>query len=74
MALGGGKRGWGGRKNWVLGSVRLGLNLGAAVHRPGDLLEPTVPICKVWVVITHPFWRVVVNLECNNVWEVPGAR
>lgn len=73
MALSGGKRGQGCRKNWVLGSDRLGLNLGAAIHRPGDLFEPAVPICKTWVVVTHPSCRVVVGPKCNHVWEVLGA-
>lgn len=38
-----GKRGWVVGKTGFWGQTRLGLNLGAAVHWPGDLSEPTCP-------------------------------
>ena len=59
-------------ENWVLGLDGLGLNLGAAVHGPGDLSEPTFFHLQKWLIM-HLSCRVVVNLKCSNACEVPGA-
>ena len=58
-------------ENWVLGLDGLGLNLGAAVHGPGDLSEPT--FFHLQNMANHLSCRVVVNLKCSNACEVPGA-